>query len=93
MRDTKVSEAQVREATNEMLVIGEMPLSFVESMSWKHFCNKIIGFNPHSRRTATRDIVELYVRRKTALKAWFKANKQRVSLTTDIWVAQTTGNV
>lgn len=93
VRDTKVSEAQVREATNEMLVIGEMPLSFVESMSWKHFCNKIIGFNPHSRRTATRDIVELYVRRKTALKAWFKANKQRFSLTTDIWVAQTTGNV
>ena len=93
VRDTKVSEAQVREATNEMLVIGEMPLSSVESMAWKHFCNKIIGFNPHSRRTATRDIVELYVRRKTALKAWFKANKQRVSLTTDIWVAQTTGNV
>ena len=93
VRDTKVSEAQVREATNEMLVIGEMPLSSVESMAWKHFCNKIIGFNPHSRRTATRDIVELYVRRKTALKAWFKANKQRFSLTTDIWVAQTTGNV
>lgn len=93
VRDTKVSEAQVREATNEMLVIGEMPLSFVESIAWKHFCNKVIGLKPHSRRTATRDIVELYVKRKAALKAWFKANKQRVSLTTDIWVAPTTGNV
>lgn len=93
VRDTKVSEAQVREATNEILVIGEMPLSFVEIMAWMHLCNKVIGLKPHSRRTATRDIVILYVGRKAALKAWFKANKQRVSLTTDIWVASTTGNV
>ncbi|KAF8106391.1 hypothetical protein N665_0140s0004 [Sinapis alba] len=91
VRDTRVTETLFREATNEMLVIGEMPLSFVESMAWKYFCNKVKLFKPHSRRTATRDIVEMYVKRKEALKAWFKSNKQRVSLTTDIWVAPTTG--
>lgn len=93
MRYTRVSKTQFREATNEMGVIGEMPLSFVESMAWKHFCNKIIELKPHSMSTETRDIVKLYVEKKAILKAWFKANKQRVSLTTDIWVAQTTCNV
>ena len=43
---------------------------------------------PVSRRTSTRDIVEMYLQRKAVMKKWFKANKQRVSLTTDIWVAQ-----
>uniref|UniRef100_A0A0D2ZZZ8 DUF659 domain-containing protein n=4 Tax=Brassica TaxID=3705 RepID=A0A0D2ZZZ8_BRAOL len=33
----------------------------------------------------------MYVKKKAALKEWFKVNKQRVSLTTDIWVAQATG--
>lgn len=32
VRDTRISETQFREATNEMLVIGEMPLSFFESL-------------------------------------------------------------
>lgn len=32
----------------------------------------------------------MYVKRKVALKNWISANKQRVSLTTDIWVAPTT---
>ncbi|KFK22491.1 hypothetical protein AALP_AAs58843U000100 [Arabis alpina] len=48
-------------------------------------------YNPHSRRTTTRDIVKLYVERKAALRQWFQANKQRVSLTTDIWISQVTG--
>lgn len=92
LKDAKVSEVVVWEATNEMLVIGELPLSFVESLAWKWFCNKVNLPKPQSRRTATRHIVEMYVKKKAALKEWFKVNKQRVSLTTDIWVAQATGN-
>ncbi|CAN6976414.1 unnamed protein product, partial [Brassica rapa subsp. trilocularis] len=91
LKDAKVSDAVVWEATNEMLVIGELPLSFVESLAWKWFCNKVNLPKPQSRRTATRHIVEMYVKKKAALKEWFKVNKQRVSLTTDIWVAQATG--
>ena len=45
---------------------------------------------PVSRRTSTRDIVKMYLQRKDVMKKWFKANKQMVSLTTDIWVAQVT---
>ena len=48
-------------------------------------------YTPHSRRTSTNDIVKMYVEKKEALKRWFLCNKQRVSMTTDIWVSQTTG--
>ena len=47
-------------------------------------------WKPVSRRTSTRDIVKMYLQRKAVMKKWFKANKQRVSITTDIWVAQVT---
>ncbi|XP_018475164.1 zinc finger BED domain-containing protein RICESLEEPER 2-like [Raphanus sativus] len=46
---------------------------------------------PHSRRSARKDIVKIYNEKKEALKKWFSCNKQRVSITTDIWVSQTTG--
>ncbi|KAL0785403.1 hypothetical protein Bca101_001649 [Brassica carinata] len=87
----KVSEEIFRNASNELLVLAELPLSFIESVAWRHFCNRVNLYTPHSRRTATRDIVKMYVSRKAALRNWFKSTKQRVSLTTDIWTAQSTG--
>ncbi|XP_018433579.1 uncharacterized protein LOC108806053 isoform X2 [Raphanus sativus] len=90
MKSRKISDDTFREATNEMMVIAELPLSFIEGAGWKHFCNKMELGRPVSRRTSTRDIVKMYLQRKAAMKQWFKANKQRVSLTTDIWVAQVT---
>ncbi|KAF8049718.1 hypothetical protein N665_2139s0006 [Sinapis alba] len=73
-----------REATNDLLVLAELPLSFIESTCWKHFCNKVKLYKPHSRRTATRDIVEMFVKKKEALKRLLYTNQQRVSFTTDI---------
>ncbi|CAN6872972.1 unnamed protein product, partial [Brassica oleracea] len=49
------------------------------------------GYTPHSRKTARKDINKMYVEKKDALKKWFLRSNQRVSLTTDIWVSQTTG--
>ncbi|KAF8094668.1 hypothetical protein N665_0357s0003 [Sinapis alba] len=60
------------------------------SVAWKHFCKKMNLDKPISRRTSTRDIVNMYLERKAAMKKWFVANKQRVSLTTDIWEAKIT---
>ena len=57
------------------------------------FCVKVNLYKPHSRRTATRDIVEMFLKKKEALKNYLQVNKQRVSLTTDIWVSQVTGQV
>ncbi|KAF8110558.1 hypothetical protein N665_0082s0027 [Sinapis alba] len=75
-----------------MVVLGQLPLSFFESVAWRHFCHKAnFGYTPHSRRTATKDIIKTYVERKDAVKKWFLCNNQRVSLTTYIWVSPTTG--
>ncbi|CDY37355.1 BnaC02g33730D [Brassica napus] len=61
----KLTEAQLREATNQMIVLGQLPLSFVESVAWRHFCNKVnFGYTPHSRRTETKVIIKMYVERK-----------------------------
>ncbi|XP_010462855.1 PREDICTED: zinc finger BED domain-containing protein RICESLEEPER 2-like [Camelina sativa] len=93
LQNAKVREIVFREASNEMLVIGELPLSFIECMAWRHFCSKMNLYKPHSRRTATRDIVEMFIQRKSTMRKWFIANKQRVSLTIDIWVSDVTDNV
>ncbi|CAN6982670.1 unnamed protein product [Brassica oleracea var. botrytis] len=51
---------------------------------------KVNLFKPHSRRIFTRNIVEMFVKKKAALKNLLITSKQRVSLTTDIWVSQVT---
>ena len=53
IRVCKVSESVFREATNEMMVVGELALSWVESVAWRNFCNRTKLYVPHSRRTAT----------------------------------------
>ena len=35
--------------------------------------------------------MEMFLKKKEALKNYLQTNKQRVSLTTDIWVSQVTG--
>ena len=40
-KSRKISESTFREATNEMMVISELPLSFIEGDGWKHFCDKV----------------------------------------------------
>ena len=87
LRVCKVSKEVFREATNEMMVLGELALPWVDSLVWKHFCDKTKLYSPHSRRTAKRDIVEMYVKKKETMKKILRENKQRLSLTTDIWTA------
>ena len=41
LKKAKLTEGQLREATNQMVVKGQFPLSFVESVAWKHFCLKV----------------------------------------------------
>ncbi|KAF8113165.1 hypothetical protein N665_0055s0029 [Sinapis alba] len=65
--------------TNEMMVLGKLPLCFIESIAWKHFCKNMDLEKPVSRTKSTRDIVEMRVERKAAMKKWFKASKQKIS--------------
>ena len=45
LKSSKVPEPVFREASNELIVLAELPLSFVESTAWKHFCRKVIPWN------------------------------------------------
>ena len=47
-----------------MMVVGELALSWVESVAWRKFCNKTKLYVPHSRRTTIRDIVEIFVKKR-----------------------------
>ncbi|KAF8106646.1 hypothetical protein N665_0136s0018 [Sinapis alba] len=55
----KVNEETFKEATNEIMVTGELPLCLVENVAWKHFYNKMNLDKHVSRRTSTRDIVKI----------------------------------
>jgi len=90
MTISKVSKSVWKEATNEMVVLAELPLSFVDCFAWRHFCSKVQMYKPHSRRTTTREIVEVYYSKKAAMKKIIENNKQMLSLTTDIWVCPNT---
>ena len=41
LKASKVTEALFREACNELVVVAELPLSFIESTGFKHFCDKV----------------------------------------------------
>ncbi|XP_010513486.1 PREDICTED: zinc finger BED domain-containing protein RICESLEEPER 2-like [Camelina sativa] len=61
-----------RRSINEMVVVNELPLSFVESEGWKRFCFNVLSmYNTISRRTSTKDIVAMYLQEKAALKNLF----------------------
>ena len=41
LKPSKVSETVFKVACNELVVLGELLLSFIESAAWKHFCDKV----------------------------------------------------
>lgn len=70
-----------------MIVFYEFPFSVVENPGFKHFCSVIAPrYILPSQRTITRDTLDLFVEEKTKLKSLLVGNKQRVSLTIDIWI-------
>ncbi|XP_013741789.1 zinc finger BED domain-containing protein RICESLEEPER 2-like [Brassica napus] len=83
----KVSEDVFKEATDELIVLAELPLAFIESLAWRSFCLKVQLHTPVCRKTSTKQIVAMYASRKAKMKKVLGQNKQRLSLTTDIWVA------
>ena len=77
-----------RLACAKMIVLDELPFSFVEGHGFRHFCSVACPkFDPPSRRTIVRDIYQLYLDEKLELKNYFSVHCQRVSLTTDAWTS------
>ena len=79
------SQGACRMAVTKMIIMGELPLNFVNNKAFKHFCSVVIPqFIMLSRRTIGRDVMELFLEEKTMLKSLICNNKLRVSLTTDL---------
>ena len=90
----KYDAALFRRLVNEMIVLNELPFSFVESEGFRRFCRNVMPmYTVHCRRTATKDIFAMFMREKATLKELFGFEKKRVSLTTNIWVAPTTSYI
>ncbi|KAF8109764.1 hypothetical protein N665_0092s0035 [Sinapis alba] len=83
----RVSEDVFKETSNELIILGELPLAFIERFAWRNFCLKVQLHTPVCRKTSTKEIVAMYASRKAQMKKNFGQNKQRLSLTIDIWVA------
>lgn len=80
----------LRAAFSEMIIEDEQPFAFGEKPGFKKFmalaCPRFII---PSRRTCTRDTVQLYFQQKAKLNMFFKEHCDRVCLTTDGWTSQT----
>ncbi|XP_048615642.1 zinc finger BED domain-containing protein DAYSLEEPER-like [Brassica napus] len=80
-----------RRSVNEMIVLNELPFSFVESEGFRKFCHNVLPmYSVHCRRTIIEDILGMFMKDNSSLKPLFSSEKKRVSLTTDIWTAPTT---
>lgn len=78
----------IREALVRMLMIDELPFSFVEREGFRAFLKVI---NPHfsviSRSTVTRDCYTLFIIERKKLFNVFQNLSSRVCLTTDTWTS------
>ncbi|KAI5323471.1 hypothetical protein L3X38_032543 [Prunus dulcis] len=80
------NKEESRKACLRMVIIDELPFSFVDGEGFRHFCSVACPrFIPPSRRTLARDLLALYYDEKQLLKA--KLAAYRVSLTTDTWTS------
>lgn len=81
-------QALSRRALAELVIIDELPFSFVEKEGLKNFMKVTVPqFHIPSRRTLTRDCYELYSQQRQVLKKVFKEVRPKVCLTTDTWTS------
>ncbi|KAL4282107.1 hypothetical protein GQ457_03G007700 [Hibiscus cannabinus] len=79
---------EIRKALARMVVVDELPFSFVEREGFRHFCKIAVpSFVPLSRATITRDCYTLFIEKRKKLKNYFSNLSSRVCLTTDTWTS------
>ena len=77
-----------RKALARMIIIDELPFSFVELEGFRYLCKSLNpAFSIPSRPTITRDCYSLYIEEKKKLKSMIGKMSSRVSLTTDAWTS------
>ncbi|KAK8609125.1 hypothetical protein V6N13_025432 [Hibiscus sabdariffa] len=63
---------EIRKALARMVIVDELPFSFVEREGFRHFCKIAVpSFVPPSRATITRDCYALFIEKGKKLKNYF----------------------
>ncbi|XP_073016174.1 zinc finger BED domain-containing protein RICESLEEPER 2-like [Primulina eburnea] len=84
----KYDQELSRKALAKMIIVDELPFSFVEGEGFRYFMTVTQPqFRIPSRATMTRDCFELFLEENHKLKTLFKGMNQRVCLTTDTWTS------
>ncbi|VVA31266.1 PREDICTED: zinc finger, partial [Prunus dulcis] len=79
-------QTDILEACAEMIIIDELPFSFVEKKGFRKFCSVAFHlFNVPSRRTIVRQFLKMYDEHKLKLKKDLR--ETRVCLTTNTWTS------
>ena len=56
------SQEACRRAVSKMIILGELPLNFVDNKGFKHFCNVAVPqFIMPFRRTMSRDVMDMFL--------------------------------
>ncbi|PRQ29667.1 putative transcription factor/ chromatin remodeling BED-type(Zn) family [Rosa chinensis] len=77
---------EVMKACVEMVVVDELPFSFVEKQGFRHFCHVAVPmFKVPCRKTLVKHFLTLYDKTKKKLKT--DLAHYRVCLTTDTWTS------
>ncbi|KAJ4761401.1 Zinc finger BED domain-containing protein DAYSLEEPER [Rhynchospora pubera] len=72
----------------KMIVLHEHPLSIVDQVGFKVFCNSLQPlFKVPTRNTVRADVFELYKTEMKKTKELLEKNEGRVAITTDMWTA------
>lgn len=84
----KFDQTECRKALVKMIIIDELPFSFIEREGFKLFCSVAVPrLQLVSRVTIAKDCVKLYADLKKELKSGLSLNAQRICLTTDTWTS------
>ncbi|KAK8698644.1 hypothetical protein V6N13_114755 [Hibiscus sabdariffa] len=82
----RFDQEKIREALAKMVILDELPFSFVEREGFHMFCKIAIpDFILPSRTSNTRDCYALFIEKRRTLKNFFKNLSSRVYLTTYTW--------
>nr|KAJ0191201.1 hypothetical protein LSAT_V11C800389740 [Lactuca sativa] len=85
----KFDQNECRKALAHMLVVDELPFSFVEGTGFRYYnsVNQPL-FKVPCISTSTTDVYQLFVDEKEKIRNFIKKNVGRICLTTDTWTSK-----
>nr|KAJ0216304.1 hypothetical protein LSAT_V11C300142670 [Lactuca sativa] len=85
----KFDQAKCRYLCARMIIIDELPFKTVEHEGFRDLLNMLQPqFQIPSRTAITNDCLEIYKSEVEKLKKYFAKNRQRISLTTNLWTSR-----